>query len=535
MRRAAPRLALTENVTSGCVLPLWGLPFTRGDRMLIGDCEHPGVVAACVELARREQLSIDVLPVKHLRGDQASTDRGVLNALQTALTPRTRLVVLSHLLWNTGQVMPIPAVADARAQHPQHPFLLVDAAQSFGQIPVTAAAASADIYGFTGHKWACGPEGLGGVALSERVLEDAQPTLIGWRSLRDETKADLSSDDPFHHDSRRFEVATSCVPLLAGLRTSMELLEATGDATARLDAIQTLSGSLWRQLQAIDGVEPLLTVPPGSGLVSFQLTNGPSPSDVVKQLGSQGLWIRDLADPSCLRACTHLCCTSEELEAPDRGYRHDIHAIKTRYQRDIVSRGVRQSKPAPQCLLGLLAVVEVHLLRAKDLIVLVALPGHQHQIICAGVSNRRGDRGRTIPFDHQFGTRGDPSHHVVKDPLGIFRARVIRGHHDTIGMAGGNRSHLGPLAPVPVTTTPEDTDQAPVAEGPCCSQSIVQPVRRVGVIDQNRRKSAGLSALDDHTLHPAGHTAKRRNGLQQQGQGEVLLEQHANRLKQIHH
>ena len=309
------RLALTENVTSGCVLPLWGLPFTRGDRMLISDCEHPGVVAACVELARREQLSIDVLPVKHLRGDQASTDRGVMDALQTALTPRTRLVVLSHLLWNTGQVMPIPAVADALAQHPQHPFLLVDAAQSFGQIPVAAAAAAADIYGFTGHKWACGPEGLGGVALSERVLEDAQPTLIGWRSLRDETKADLSSDDPFHHDSRRFEVATSCVPLLAGLRTSMELLESTGDAAARLDAIQSLSGSLWRQLQALDGVEPLLTVPPSSGLVSFQLTNGPSPSDVVKQLGSQGLWIRDLADPSCLRACTHLCCTSEELEA----------------------------------------------------------------------------------------------------------------------------------------------------------------------------------------------------------------------------
>ena len=309
------RLALTENVTSGCVLPLWGLPFTRGDRMLIGDCEHPGVVAACVELARREQLSIDVLPVKHLRGDQASTNRGVIDTLQTALTPRTRLVVLSHLLWNTGQVMPIPAVADALAQHPQHPFLLVDAAQSFGQIPVAAAAAAADIYGFTGHKWACGPEGLGGVALSERVLEDAQPTLIGWRSLRDETKADLSSDDPFHHDSRRFEVATSCVPLLAGLRTSMELLESTGDAAARLDAIQSLSGSLWRQLQALDGVEPLLTVPPSSGLVSFQLTNGPSPSNVVKQLGSRGLWIRDLADPSCLRACTHLCCTSEGLEA----------------------------------------------------------------------------------------------------------------------------------------------------------------------------------------------------------------------------
>ncbi|MGB1776527.1 MAG: aminotransferase class V-fold PLP-dependent enzyme, partial [Synechococcus sp.] len=309
------RLALTENVTSGCVLPLWGLPFAAGDRMLISDCEHPGVVAACVELARRESLAIDTLPVKQLRGDQTSTDAGVLQALEERLTPRTRLVVLSHLLWNTGQVMPIVAVAEQLQQHPQQPFLLVDAAQSFGQIPVTAAAAAADIYGFTGHKWACGPEGLGGVAVSERVLEDAQPTLIGWRSLRDESKADLSSSDPFHHDSRRFEVATSCVPLLAGLRTSMALLEAEGSAEDRLARIQQLSGTLWQTLQRIEGVKPLLTVPPASGLVSFQMPGAAAAPELVKQLGKQGLWIRDLADPICLRACTHISSTAEELDA----------------------------------------------------------------------------------------------------------------------------------------------------------------------------------------------------------------------------
>ena len=200
----------TENVTSGCVLPLWGLPFTEGDRLLISDCEHPGVVSACVELARRQNLAIDVLPVKQLRGDQTQCDAAVVEAIDRTLTPRTRLVVLSHLLWNTGQVMPIAAVAKQLRQHPQQPFLLVDAAQSFGQIPVEDAASAADIYAFTGHKWACGPEGLGGVALSERVVAEASPTVIGWRSLRDESKVDLSSTDLFHHDSRRFEVATSC-------------------------------------------------------------------------------------------------------------------------------------------------------------------------------------------------------------------------------------------------------------------------------------------------------------------------------------
>ena len=259
---APHRLALSENVTSGCVLPLWGLPFVAGDRLLISDCEHPGVVAACVELARREDLVIDTLPVQQLRGDQPSTDAGVMDALEQGLTPRTRLVVLSHLLWNTGQIMPITAVAERLALHPQSPYLLADAAQSFGQIPVQQAAAAADIYAFTGHKWACGPEGLGGVALSERVLEQGQPTVIGWRSLQDESKADLSSSDPFHHDSRRFEVATSCVPLMAGLRCSLDLLDQEGTGDERWALIQSRSEGLWQALNNLDGLTPLLQVPP---------------------------------------------------------------------------------------------------------------------------------------------------------------------------------------------------------------------------------------------------------------------------------
>ena len=311
----AHRLALTENVTSGCVLPLWGLPFSEGDRLLISDCEHPGVVSACVELARRQHLAIDVLPVKHLRGDQARCDEAVIEAIAQTLTPRTRLVVLSHLLWNTGQVMPIAAVAKQLNQHPQQPFLLVDAAQSFGQIPVEEAAAAADIYAFTGHKWACGPEGLGGVALSERVVAEAAPTVIGWRSLRDESKADLNGSDLFHHDSRRFEVATSCVPLMAGLRCSLQLLEQQGSAEQRWDSIQTLSSSLWQSLEGLDRVTPLLETAPASGLVSFQINGDVPPAEHVKQLGAQGLWIRDLADPSCLRACTHISTTASEIDA----------------------------------------------------------------------------------------------------------------------------------------------------------------------------------------------------------------------------
>jgi len=305
------RIALTENVTSGCVLPLWGLPWSPGDELLLSDCEHPGVVAACQELARREGLEIRWLPVLELctTHGQNALDAAVLAGLEQALTPQTKLVALSHLLWNSGSVMPITAVAARLKQQPNQPWLLVDAAQSMGAIPVEEAAAAADIYAFTGHKWCCGPEGLGGVALSERLLEQAQPTLIGWRSLRHEASAGSS----FHSDARRFEVATSCVPLCSGLATSLELLAAQGTAAQRLERIQAGSRRLWQGLQTLEGVNTLLPEPPPAGLVSFTLA-GRSSAAVVERLGEQGLWIRRLDDPDCLRACTHVTTTEAEID-----------------------------------------------------------------------------------------------------------------------------------------------------------------------------------------------------------------------------
>ena len=303
------RIAFTENVTSGCVLPLWGLPWQAGDELLISDCEHPGVVAACRELARREGLLLATLPVADLRGTPSDTDAQVLQRLTEQLTPATRLVVLSHLLWNTGQVMPIAAVARVLAGHSRQPWLLVDGAQSLGSIPLADAAAAADIYACTGHKWCCGPEGLGAVAVSERMLQEAQPTLIGWRSLSHES----NSQSEFHGDSRRFEVATSCVPLYAGLEQSLLLLDAEGTAEQRLGRIQQQSNKLWQGLQAMSTATPLLEVPPPAGLVSFQLGNEP-PEAVVERLGQRDIWLRSLDDPHCLRACAHISTRDDEID-----------------------------------------------------------------------------------------------------------------------------------------------------------------------------------------------------------------------------
>jgi L-cysteine/cystine lyase len=315
------RLAFTENVTSGCVLPLWGLPWQQGEALLLSDCEHPGVVAACQELARRHGLQLRQFRVSDLRGSAEQTETLLLERLEQALEPQTKLVVLSHLLWNTGQLLPIERVGQRLSVHPNRPWLLVDGAQSLGSVPVAAAAGAADIYACTGHKWCCGPEGLGVVALSERLLAEAQPTLIGWRSLVSEQLSALQltpGASPFHGDGRRFEVATSCIPLFAGLDCSLQLLDAEGSAEQRLKRIRSTATQLWQHLQQLPGVEPLLEEPPSAGLVSFTIADAAgrpiNPEAIVAALGEQAIWLRSLPEPACLRACTHITTTTADLE-----------------------------------------------------------------------------------------------------------------------------------------------------------------------------------------------------------------------------
>ena len=70
---------------------------------------------------------------------------------------------------------------------------------------------------------------------------------------------------------------------------------------------------LWQGLQANPRARTLLELPPPAGLVSFELS-GEDPQRVVKRLGEQGIWLRSLDDPHCLRACTHMTSTEAEID-----------------------------------------------------------------------------------------------------------------------------------------------------------------------------------------------------------------------------
>lgn len=302
----AETITLTENVTVGCNIALWGIDWQPGDEILLSDCEHPGVIASIKEVCRRFGVSVNLFPLL------ATLNSGdPVEAIVSNLTPRTRLVVFSHVLWNTGQVLPLAEISARIKQYTQaeHEIqILIDGAQSVGLIPLQLAELGVDFYAFTGHKWWCGPEGVGGLYVHPDAIARLHPTFIGWRGL-DYSQSDL----PLVDNGRRYEVATSAYPLYCGLRAAISTHQAWGSSINRAAKIVELATYLWKGLQQVSGIKCLSETAPRSGLVSFQSALG-NHGKLVKALEDKHFYLRTIVDPDCIRACTHYFTTTAEID-----------------------------------------------------------------------------------------------------------------------------------------------------------------------------------------------------------------------------
>ena len=300
-------ITITENVTAGCNIALWGVEWRQGDRILMTDCEHPGIIATVREICRRFGVEVSICSIMDTLNSGDSVE-----VIRDNLTDDTRLVVLSHLLWNTGQVLPIKEIAQACHNYPAQKTirLMVDAAQSVGSLDLNLPELEIDYYAFTGHKWLCGPAGVGGLYISKEAFEDLNPTFIGWRGV---DMDDRGNPVAWKQDGAKFEVATSAYPEYEGLRSAIALHQEWGNKSDRYQRICELSEYLWSQLQNVEGISCLKDTPPEAGLVSFQVA-GIEHKQLVNNLEQQGFLLRTIANPDCIRACVHYLTLPEEID-----------------------------------------------------------------------------------------------------------------------------------------------------------------------------------------------------------------------------
>src|SRR5260370_23784951 len=158
-------IALVESTSHGLNLAAGTIPLEPGDRVLLSDLEFLEVALPWIQLASRG-ISGDVRP--HRNGE------ALVESFAERVTPRTKVIALSSVQWSNGYRCDLGAFSAFCRE--RGIWLVVDAIQQLGAVPIDVQKTPADFFACGGHKWLNSPFG-GGVLLVAR--EDAAPPTPG--------------------------------------------------------------------------------------------------------------------------------------------------------------------------------------------------------------------------------------------------------------------------------------------------------------------------------------------------------------------
>jgi L-cysteine/cystine lyase len=189
----ADRVSITASTTDGCNIVLEGLGgLGPEDEVITTTDEHFGLLGPL-----------------HVSGAKIVVVPPDPDRILGAVTPRTRLLALSHVLWTTGQVLPVHRLKEETGLP-----ILVDGAQSVGTIPVDANGL--DYYTISGQKWLCGPEGTGGL-----VVQDPERLGVGHPSYLSQQAYEPDGTFEPKPGARRFDPNLTPHALVCGLRVAL--------------------------------------------------------------------------------------------------------------------------------------------------------------------------------------------------------------------------------------------------------------------------------------------------------------------------
>ncbi len=304
-------IAYVENATRGWDMAFYAIPLEEGDRVLTHASEYASNYLAFMQMQQRRGIVIDVVP-------SDGSGQIDVDALAKAVTPRTKVIAITHVPSQGGLINPAAEVGRVACEHGL--IYLLDACQSVGQLEVDVGEIGCHLLSGTGRKFLRGPRGTGFLYVSDEVLDQLDPPFIDLHS------AAWTAADRFEYatGARRFENWECFVAGKIGLGVAVDYAMALG-----LDAIEArvsaLAESLRDRLSAIDGVEIRDQGERRSGIVTFT-TEREAPGDLVARLRRQRINISstprtyaqlDLGErglEAVARASVHYFNTDDEID-----------------------------------------------------------------------------------------------------------------------------------------------------------------------------------------------------------------------------
>jgi L-cysteine/cystine lyase len=303
-------VAIAGRTTDGMNIAIAGYRWQRGDEIITSNIEHPGGLMPTFLTKRRYGTRVRVANIGV--GELKTTD--TVRAFERLVTPRTRMIVISHISYTTGAVLPVKEITEMAHSHDV--LVAVDAAQSFGSLPLNMDELGADFYACPGQKWICGPEGTGSLYVRPSSIGEIEQTFGGgmqWGSL-DYYGASFTPAA----GAGRFDVGSYNLSLLVGQKVSTEWIRDEVGLDWAYARIKRLGEYAHKTLRAMKGVTVVTPEEHMAGLVTFTV-DGITPADLKNRLLTEyNVTIRDvnkyINNPDALRLATGFYNTEEDVD-----------------------------------------------------------------------------------------------------------------------------------------------------------------------------------------------------------------------------
>ena len=298
-------LALMYTTTEGVNTVLRGLGLGPGDHVITCNLEHNAVMVPSYVARDRDGVDLSIV---RFRAEQDAA--AAVRALEVAMTPRTKLLVLSHVAFNRGTRLPMREIC--AMAHAGGALVCVDAAQSAGHLDFDVRAMDCDFLALPGHKWLLGPAGAAFLYVRRDLIERLQPLAVAHGANR---HYDYDGNFDYANDTiHKFELTTHSGPVLAGLEAALDLFGEIGMAAVEARCVE-LATRFIEGLAAFDGVRITTPQDPAlrSGIVTFTVRDY-NPSETVSALWCIDRIVARVCNDRRARACFHVFNDERDVE-----------------------------------------------------------------------------------------------------------------------------------------------------------------------------------------------------------------------------
>lgn len=247
-----------------------------GDEVLISVMEHHSNIVPWQRICQEKGAHLRAIPI-NARGELD------LDALETLLTERTKIVSIAHIANATGTLNPVEQIT-AHA-HQRGAKVFIDGAQSVPHLTVDVQKIGADFYAFSGHK-IYGPTGIGILYGKKALLEEMPPYQSGGDMINEVTIEETTYQQP----PLKFEAGTPSIAEVMGLGAAIEFLNSVG----REKIAAWEHGLLVHATQRMEEIEKLRiigTAAQKGAIISFAI-EGIHPLDIGTLLDIRGIAVR---------------------------------------------------------------------------------------------------------------------------------------------------------------------------------------------------------------------------------------------------